>query len=168
MRTEFANKPEPQFLHKRSTSPKKSEGSIFPIHPADKFQQTIGNQGVLRRCESRQLRVNEPSDRYEQEAVRVADQVMCMPSSVSRFERAPVIQRKPTSELSSSELNKRNKQSSSTSIGQLQSDSGTHNFSNRQGQALLNSQGTGSPLSSSEPLERTPSLTSRTDTQSNL
>jgi len=62
---------------------------LAPLHPALQLQQTIGNQGVQRLLRSRavqaKLRISEPGDVYEQEADRVAEEVMRMP--------APAVQR---------------------------------------------------------------------------
>ena len=62
-----------------------------PVHPILKLQQTIGNQSVQRLlCSGRlqaKLTISQPGDIYEQEADRVADQVMASAS-------VPSIQRK--------------------------------------------------------------------------
>src|SRR5580698_3191051 len=51
-------------------------------HPLLRLQRSIGNQATLRMLQTRaiqtKLTVNEPGDQYEQEADRVADQVMRM------------------------------------------------------------------------------------------
>ena len=56
-----------------------------PAHPIVELQQTIGNQAVQRLLRSRMLQaklsVSQPGDPFEQEADRVADQVMRMPDS---------------------------------------------------------------------------------------
>lgn len=60
----------------RSTAPQYS-------HPVIQLQQKIGNQAVQRLLQSRhiqaKLTIGAPNDKYEQEADRVADQVMRMP-----------------------------------------------------------------------------------------
>ena len=63
-----------------------------PIHPVLQLQQTIGNQAVQRLIQSRTLQaklaISQPGDVYEQEADRVAEQVMRMPGSADDgFER---------------------------------------------------------------------------------
>src|SRR3989304_5445433 len=65
--------------------PQKSDSSQFFGSPVDRLlflQRTIGNQAVGRLISSgalqTKLRVNEPGDIYEQEADRVAEQVMRM------------------------------------------------------------------------------------------
>ena len=54
-------------------------------HPVLKLQQQIGNQAVQRLLQPRhiqaKLTIGQPNDKYEQEADRVADQVMRMPES---------------------------------------------------------------------------------------
>ena len=63
-----------RLLH-RSKTP--SPGRENPIH---RFHETLGNRGVQRLYESGQLQaklgIGPPGDRFEQEADRVADQVM--------------------------------------------------------------------------------------------
>jgi hypothetical protein len=51
-----------------------------PEHPLHQLQHTIGNQAVGRLIQAR-LKVSQPGDEYEQEADRIADQVMGMPDS---------------------------------------------------------------------------------------
>ena len=57
--------------------------SEVPLHPILRLQQTIGNQAVLRLMRAGKLQaklaISQPGDVYEQEADRVADQVMRMP-----------------------------------------------------------------------------------------
>jgi hypothetical protein len=59
------------------------------LHPIFQLQQTVGNRAVQRLLLSRtilaKLSISEPGDIYEQEADRVAEQVMRMP--------APALQR---------------------------------------------------------------------------
>jgi hypothetical protein len=66
-------------MHKTSNS---SSIKIAVIHPLLSLQQTMGNQVVERLIRSgtiqTKLRVSNPSDAYEQEADRVAEQVMRM------------------------------------------------------------------------------------------
>ena len=70
----------------RSRTP--SPGRENPIH---RLHETLGNRGVQRLYESGQLQaklgIGPPGDRFEQEADRVADQVMRMPE--------PLVQAKP-------------------------------------------------------------------------
>jgi hypothetical protein len=65
----------------------KSLRSAAPAHPIVQLQQTIGNQAVQRLLRSRaiqpKLAISQPGDIYEQEADRVAEQVMQMPEPVS-------------------------------------------------------------------------------------
>src|SRR5262245_21288939 len=72
----------------RSRSAELSSAVHAPAHPMNELQRTIGNQAVqraLRLLRSRtiqpKLAISEPGDVYEQEADRVADQVMRMPDS---------------------------------------------------------------------------------------
>ncbi len=64
---------------------KASLQSEAPLHPILRLQQTIGNQAVLRLMRAGKLQaklaISQPGDVYEQEADRVADQVMRMPDS---------------------------------------------------------------------------------------
>lgn len=69
-------------------------------NPADRIlllQRTIGNQAVQRLIKSgtlqAKLRIGQPGDRYEQEADRVADEVMRMPEPQAVYGDAPHIQR---------------------------------------------------------------------------
>ncbi len=60
-----------------------SQSISLPIDHILHLQRTIGNQAVQRMFESNalqaKLRVGQPNDIYEQEADRVAEQVMRMP-----------------------------------------------------------------------------------------
>ena len=68
-----------------------------PIHPLLHFQQTLGNRALGRFIQAK-LTVNAPGDIYEQEANRVAEQVMRMPEpfpAMSSNEHSPpALQRK--------------------------------------------------------------------------
>ena len=73
---------------------RKTESPQVISSPADQFlylQRTIGNQAVQRLIESEalhaKLRIDQPGDKYEQEADRVADVMMRMPE--------PQVQRQP-------------------------------------------------------------------------
>jgi hypothetical protein len=76
---------------------------------ADQFsflQRTIGNRGVERLLRSRmiqgKLKVNEPGDIYEQEADRIADQVLAAPTDATVGGAPPRIQRfteQPTGQM---------------------------------------------------------------------
>jgi hypothetical protein len=72
--------------------PKGASSSATPYEQVIHLQSTIGNQAVQRLMKTgilqTKLRLGQPNDIYEQEADRVADQVMRMPESV--------IQMKPT------------------------------------------------------------------------
>ena len=78
---------------KCSSSCKKNPSFNLSVSPADRIlqlQRTAGNQAVQRIIKSgalkAKLKISQPNDIYEQEADRVAEQVMRMPD--------PVIQRK--------------------------------------------------------------------------
>lgn len=66
-----------------STSHKPLLPTHSPVHPILQLQRTIGNQAVQRLFKSgilqAKLKIGQPNDIYEQEADRVADQVMQMP-----------------------------------------------------------------------------------------
>jgi hypothetical protein len=69
------------------------------------MQQILGNQGVLGRLQAK-LAINQPGDVYEQEADRVAEQVMGMPARATARTVTPaisVVQRKCSCEGSSSQ-----------------------------------------------------------------
>lgn len=73
----------------RSNSSKQSVDFNSLGSPAERIlqlQRTAGNQAVQRLIKSRALRakltINQPRDMYEQEADRVAEQVMRMPDNV--------------------------------------------------------------------------------------
>lgn len=86
-RTEF---PSNNSLYRRLTTVSSAGNSLNGrvLH----LQRTIGNQAVQRLFKSgilqAKLRIGQPNDIYEQEADRVAEQVMNMPK--------PAIQSKPT------------------------------------------------------------------------
>ncbi len=67
-------------------------GTSLSIHPILHLQHALGNQAVLRVLRSRglqaKLTVGRPGDPYEQEADRLAEEVMRMPD--------PAIRPKPT------------------------------------------------------------------------
>ena len=63
------------------------EDGTKPIHSLLTLQHAIGNQAVGRMIQAK-LKIGEPNDKYEQEADRMAEQVMRMPE--------PGIHRKPT------------------------------------------------------------------------
>jgi len=69
-----------------------SQSKNSPINHILHFRRTIGNKAVQRLFKSgviqAKLKIGQPGDKYEQEADRVADQVMSMPE--------PQIQRAPT------------------------------------------------------------------------
>lgn len=75
--------------------PVSSQRSSTPhySHPVLQLQQKIGNQAVQRLLQSRhiqaRLTVGKPDDKYEQEADRVADQVMRMPDSTVQHQPEP-------------------------------------------------------------------------------
>ena len=78
-------------------NPKKTTGQPFPahasIHPLLNLQRSVGNQAVLRLMRSGALQpklaISQPGDVYEQEADRVAEQVMRMPSPTLQRACAP-------------------------------------------------------------------------------
>ncbi len=51
-----------------------------PVHPLLQLQRAIGNQAIGRWIQAK-LKIGHPGDVYEQEADRVADQVMRMPEN---------------------------------------------------------------------------------------
>src|SRR5262245_45849967 len=57
-------------------------GKAAPQHPLTQLQQTAGNHAVGRLVQAK-LKVGQPGDRYEQEADRVAEQVMSAPDMES-------------------------------------------------------------------------------------
>jgi len=63
------------------------------------LQRTIGNQAVQRLIKSgalqAKLRIGQPGDKYEQEADRVADEVMRMPEMQRQVEEEEILQTKP-------------------------------------------------------------------------
>src|SRR5262249_25581844 len=134
-RAELSGAPEKQNHSEKSDAslPKQARTPLdpHPEHPVLNLQQAIGNQAVMRLMQpqtggavgehkalhdpptpsspailQRKLTINEPGDTYEQEADRVADQVMrtsapaaAAPSVVSASpvsSHAPVVQRQPT------------------------------------------------------------------------
>lgn len=78
---------------KASTSPKPSRVIHPPRHPLLQLQQAIGNQAVQRLLRSHavpaKLAVSQPGDIYEQEADRVAEQVMRLPAPALQRACAP-------------------------------------------------------------------------------
>lgn len=76
----------------RKQEPDSSKSAHSPVDHILFLQRTFGNQTVRRMMQSgalqAKLRIGQPNDKYEQEADRVADQVMRMPK--------PGVQRKPT------------------------------------------------------------------------
>lgn len=91
---QFASKSKQPAQRKSAPPSSKTVRSPAPAHPMLQLQRTIGNQGVLRllespsiqpkcacggtcpRCRQSNLKMSQPGDTYEQEADRVADQVM--------------------------------------------------------------------------------------------
>lgn len=79
-----------KLIHERSDPTSgRSLWSTVPAHPILQLQRTIGNRAVQRLLRSRtlqaQLAISQPGDIYEQEADRVAEEVIRMP--------APAVQR---------------------------------------------------------------------------
>jgi hypothetical protein len=76
----------------RAGVPERSFTPNGSLHPVLRLQRTIGNQAVTRMLSrarpaiQAKLTVNQPGDRYEQEADRVADQVMRIPDPVAPAE----------------------------------------------------------------------------------
>ena len=68
-----------------------------PVHPILQLQQTIGNQAVQRLLRSRtiqaKLSISQPGDIYEQEADRVADQMLAAAANRAVSGAPPRIQR---------------------------------------------------------------------------
>lgn len=61
-----------------------------PVHPLQYLHQTLGNQAISRFIQAK-LRIGQPGDKYEQEADRVAEQVMRTPSAQTT--KSEVVQR---------------------------------------------------------------------------
>ena len=70
-------KSESSATHKSGLTKPTSLDSAF-LHPLVQLRQNIGNQAVGRIIQAK-LEVNQPGDRYEHEADRVADRVMRIP-----------------------------------------------------------------------------------------
>jgi hypothetical protein len=74
--------------------PEKTKVSHSPIDQILFLQGTIGNQVVQRLFKSgviqAKLKIGQPNDMYEQEADRIADQVMRMPNEVVRGQQSTV------------------------------------------------------------------------------
>jgi hypothetical protein len=86
----FATKSaEPQ--HKKTGASSSQTHSASPDYPLRQLHETLGNQVVQRLYKSgllqAKLGIGKPGDRFEQEADRVADQVMRLPE--------PLVQMKP-------------------------------------------------------------------------
>jgi hypothetical protein len=68
---------------RKAQQPDSSQSTRSPVDHISFLQKTIGNQAVRRFFESAaiqaKLRIGQPGDKYEQEADRVAEQVMRMP-----------------------------------------------------------------------------------------
>ncbi len=73
-----------------------------PVHPILQLQQTVGNQAVQRLLRSRtiqaKLTISQPGDAYEQEADRVAEHVVRMPTSPSAITGQASVQRQTLEE----------------------------------------------------------------------
>ena len=82
------------------------------IHPLLQMQQTHGNRAVGRMIQA-QLKISQPGDKYEQEADRVAEQVVNSPgtmtsqsTAISGNTQGPSMQRMPEMEEGKNELKK--------------------------------------------------------------
>jgi len=65
--------------HQRKWQPSAKVLSVSaPVHPFQHLQRALGNEAFGRFIQAK-LKVNQPGDVYEQEADRVAEQVMRMP-----------------------------------------------------------------------------------------
>ena len=97
----IANSVAPSLIEQPLQKPNFTQSISSPVDQFIILQKTIGNQVVQRLVENvagplsgvggqiqSKLEINQPGDKYEQEADRVADEVMRMPE--------PAIQRKPT------------------------------------------------------------------------
>ncbi len=89
-------------LQKASTTSSPVLSTRSAVHPILQLQRAIGNQGVQRFIQAK-LTISQPDDPYEQEADRVAEQVMLMPDlsraqskRVSRHDKFPSLQRMST------------------------------------------------------------------------
>lgn len=89
--------------HQKSpvTSTKPSLSTLAPILPLLNFQRTVGNQAVQQLMRSGALQpklaISQPGDAYEQEADRMAEEVMRMPVQ-SQATHPILIQRQPSEE----------------------------------------------------------------------
>ena len=97
-----SNTTKSRIRRKRSRRKRKSDSS--QLHPLLQLQQTMGNQAVGRLIQAK-LKVGQPGDKFEQEADRVAEQVVNMPESVGARStpmtanaQGPSIQRVPEME----------------------------------------------------------------------
>jgi len=78
-----------------STKPKENfyQSINSPVEEILHLQQTIGNQAVQRLSKSgtiqAKLKIGKPNDKYEQEADRIADKVMCMPEPKGSSANSP-------------------------------------------------------------------------------
>lgn len=74
-----------------------SRSTSSPIDHVLSLQRTIGNQAVQRLFKSgviqAKLKIGQPGDKYEQEADRVAEQVMRMPEPPVQQQITPLVQR---------------------------------------------------------------------------
>lgn len=104
-----AKTPEAKRKHTISRKQKttRSQSGSSPVDRILHLQRTLGNQAVQRMMKSgalqAKLRIGQPNDKYEQEADRVADQVMRMPEPRVQLqpeeeEEKEKIQSKPLSE----------------------------------------------------------------------
>src|SRR5258708_12961899 len=89
-------------LQKASTTSSPVLSTRSAVHPILQLQRAIGNQGVQRFIQAK-LTISQPDDPYEQEADRVAEQVMLMPDlsraqskRVSGHDNFPRLPRMPT------------------------------------------------------------------------
>ena len=82
-----------QRIARRESCPDSAPSLQGGLHPLLQLQRTIGNRAVNRLLQSRTLQakltVSQPGDVYEQEADRVADQVMRMPDPAVQRTCAP-------------------------------------------------------------------------------
>jgi hypothetical protein len=82
MRT-YTDKTQPELVQRSQTGTPPPQTA----HPVLQLQRAFGNQAVLRRLQAK-LTVNQPGGPDEQEADRVATQVMRMPSASAGLQRA--------------------------------------------------------------------------------
>lgn len=82
-----------QNVQQKSSSPstKSNKQSVQPSpqSSSNSLQRCLGNQGYMHYIQAK-LKVGQPNDKYEQEADRVADQVLRMPDAAIRAQQSGI------------------------------------------------------------------------------